>query len=82
MIQTLSATPCYKLFSFSSATYFMASSLIFCICDYFSGEGIPDLLLLLVNWTQKTMVEKLTYSNEVQVCFLFFVLPITQLRGS
>ncbi|KAI8562803.1 hypothetical protein RHMOL_Rhmol03G0063800 [Rhododendron molle] len=32
-----------------------------------SGEGIPDLLLLLVQWTQKTMVEKLTFSNEVQV---------------
>ncbi|CAJ1976957.1 unnamed protein product [Sphenostylis stenocarpa] len=31
-----------------------------------SGEGIPDLLLLLVQWTQKTMVEKLTYSEEVQ----------------
>jgi len=36
---------------------------------YFSGEGIPDLLLLLVQWTQKTMVEKLTYSEEVQVSF-------------
>ncbi|KAI8003040.1 Eukaryotic translation initiation factor 5B [Camellia lanceoleosa] len=32
-----------------------------------SGEGIPDLLLLLVQWTQETMIEKLTYSNEVQV---------------
>ncbi|KAI8003047.1 Eukaryotic translation initiation factor 5B [Camellia lanceoleosa] len=31
-----------------------------------SGEGIPDLLLLLVQWTQETMIEKLTYSNEVQ----------------
>ncbi|GMP79781.1 hypothetical protein CsSME_00035167 [Camellia sinensis var. sinensis] len=31
-----------------------------------SGEGIPDLLLLLVQWTQKTMIEKLIYSNEVQ----------------
>ncbi|PON76234.1 Translation initiation factor 2, gamma subunit [Parasponia andersonii] len=35
-----------------------------------TGEGIPDLLLLLVNWTQKTMVEKLTYSNEVQCTVL------------
>lgn len=35
--------------------------------DYGSGEGIPDLLLLLVQWAQKTMVEKLTYSNEIQV---------------
>ncbi|KAL7245938.1 hypothetical protein ACSBR2_001130 [Camellia fascicularis] len=35
-----------------------------------SGEGIPDLLLLLVQWTQKTMVEKLTYSNEVQCTVL------------
>ncbi|CAL5348569.1 unnamed protein product [Camellia sinensis] len=35
-----------------------------------SGEGIPDLLLLLVQWTQKTMIEKLTYSNEVQCTVL------------
>ncbi|KAK2977459.1 hypothetical protein RJ640_031018 [Escallonia rubra] len=35
-----------------------------------SGEGIPDLLLLLVQWTQKTMVEKLTYSHEVQCTVL------------
>jgi translation initiation factor 5B len=35
-----------------------------------SGEGIPDLLLLLVQWTQKTMVEKLTFSNEVQCTVL------------
>ncbi|KAF7140646.1 hypothetical protein RHSIM_Rhsim06G0017900 [Rhododendron simsii] len=35
-----------------------------------SGEGLPDLLLLLVQWTQKTMVEKLTFSNEVQCTVL------------
>lgn len=35
-----------------------------------SGEGIPDLLLLLCQWTQKTMVEKLTFSNEVQCTVL------------
>ncbi|XVF43788.1 hypothetical protein PTKIN_Ptkin02bG0068500 [Pterospermum kingtungense] len=35
-----------------------------------TGEGIPDLLLLLVQWTQKTMVEKLTYSDEVQCTVL------------
>ncbi|KAL1343421.1 hypothetical protein HN51_029807 [Arachis hypogaea] len=35
-----------------------------------SGEGIPDLLLLLVQWTQKTMAEKLTYSDEVQCTVL------------
>ncbi|KAI4352970.1 hypothetical protein L6164_007171 [Bauhinia variegata] len=35
-----------------------------------SGEGIPDLLLLLVQWTQKTMVEKLTYSEEVECTVL------------
>ncbi|XP_062097500.1 eukaryotic translation initiation factor 5B-like [Humulus lupulus] len=33
-------------------------------------EGIPDMLLLLVQWTQKTMVEKLTFSNEVQCIVL------------
>ncbi|XP_073146135.1 eukaryotic translation initiation factor 5B-like [Henckelia pumila] len=35
-----------------------------------SGEGIPDLLLLLVQWTQKTMVERLTCSNKVQCTVL------------
>ncbi|CAI9090352.1 OLC1v1025109C1 [Oldenlandia corymbosa var. corymbosa] len=35
-----------------------------------SGEGIPDLLLLLVQWSQKTMVEKLTYRNTVQCTVL------------
>ncbi|GAV91958.1 GTP_EFTU domain-containing protein/GTP_EFTU_D2 domain-containing protein/IF-2 domain-containing protein [Cephalotus follicularis] len=35
-----------------------------------SGEGIPDLLLLLVQWSQKTMVEKLTFINEVQCTVL------------
>ncbi|KAI3876114.1 hypothetical protein MKX03_005816 [Papaver bracteatum] len=32
-----------------------------------SGEGIPDMLLLLVEWTQKTMVEKPMFINEIQV---------------
>lgn len=35
-----------------------------------SGEGIPDLLSLMVYWTQKSMVEKLTYSKEVQCTVL------------
>nr|CAD1829228.1 unnamed protein product [Ananas comosus var. bracteatus] len=35
-----------------------------------SGEGIPDLLLLLIQWAQKTMVEKLTYVDEVQCTVL------------
>ncbi|CAN1768287.1 Eukaryotic translation initiation factor 5B [Linum perenne] len=35
-----------------------------------SGEGIPDLLLLLVQWAQKTMVDKLTFSNEIQCTVL------------
>ena len=34
---------------------------------HISGEGVPDLLLLLVQWAQKTMVEKLTFSNEIEV---------------
>ncbi|KAM1657108.1 hypothetical protein ACFXTN_041444 [Malus domestica] len=29
------------------------------------GEGIPDLLLLLLQWTLKTMVEKLTFSSKM-----------------
>ncbi|KAJ6827117.1 eukaryotic translation initiation factor 5B-like [Iris pallida] len=35
-----------------------------------SGEGIPDLLLLLVQWAQKTMEDKLTYVDEVQCTVL------------
>lgn len=35
-----------------------------------SGEGIPDLLSLMVYWTQNSMVEKLTYSKEVQCTVL------------
>lgn len=35
-----------------------------------SGEGIPDLLLLLVQWSQKTMIEKLTFRNEVECTVL------------
>ncbi|KAI3947738.1 hypothetical protein MKX01_034403 [Papaver californicum] len=35
-----------------------------------SGEGIPDMLLLLVQWTQKTMVEKLMFTNEIQCTVL------------
>lgn len=35
-----------------------------------SGEGIPELLLLLVQWAQKMMIKRLTYSEKVQVCFL------------
>lgn len=63
--------------------YFFKKNIYLCIFSWYfpilivpvfwtwinSGEGIPDLLLLLVQWTQKTMVERLTYSNEVQVCF-------------
>ncbi|KAG8388197.1 hypothetical protein BUALT_Bualt02G0100700 [Buddleja alternifolia] len=35
-----------------------------------SGEGIPDMLLLLVQWTQKTMIKRLTFSNEMQCTVL------------
>ncbi|KAH6776639.1 eukaryotic translation initiation factor 2 family protein [Perilla frutescens var. hirtella] len=34
------------------------------------GEGIPDLLLLLLQWAQKTMVKRLTNSEEVQCTVL------------
>lgn len=33
-----------------------------------SGEGIPDLLLMLVLRSQATMMEKLTFVNTVEVC--------------
>ncbi|XP_020261198.1 LOW QUALITY PROTEIN: eukaryotic translation initiation factor 5B-like [Asparagus officinalis] len=42
-----------------------------------SGEGIPDLLLLLIQWTQKTMEEKLTYSDEVECT----VLEVKMIEG-
>ncbi|KAI3878153.1 hypothetical protein MKW92_037333 [Papaver armeniacum] len=35
-----------------------------------SGEGIPDLLLLLVKWTEKTLVEKLMFTNQIQCTVL------------
>ncbi|KAI3733097.1 hypothetical protein L1987_64315 [Smallanthus sonchifolius] len=35
-----------------------------------SGEGIPEMLLLLIQWAQKTMIEKLTYSSEIQCTVL------------
>ncbi|CAI9290661.1 unnamed protein product [Lactuca saligna] len=35
-----------------------------------SGEGIPEMLLLLVQWAQKTMIEKLTYSSDIQCAVL------------
>ncbi|KAF2619214.1 hypothetical protein F2Q68_00040979 [Brassica cretica] len=35
-----------------------------------SGEGIPDMLLYLVMWSQKTMVEKLTFVDKVQCTVL------------
>ncbi|CAH8357209.1 unnamed protein product [Eruca vesicaria subsp. sativa] len=35
-----------------------------------SGEGIQDMLLLLVMWAQKTMVEKLTFVDKVQCTVL------------
>ncbi|KAF5179845.1 Translation initiation factor if-2 [Thalictrum thalictroides] len=35
-----------------------------------SGEGVPDLLLLLVMWTQKKMVDKLMFSDIVQCTVL------------
>nr|KAJ0223041.1 hypothetical protein LSAT_V11C200079860 [Lactuca sativa] len=31
-----------------------------------SSEGIPEMLLLLVQWAQKTMIEKLTYNSDIQ----------------
>jgi len=45
--------------------------------DLISGEGIPDLLLLLVQWAQKTMEEKLTFVDEVQVMY-FDLCAITE----
>lgn len=35
-----------------------------------SGEGIPDLLLLLIQWAQKTMEQKLMFVSEVQCTVL------------
>ena len=38
-----------------------------CFTFYPSGEGVPDMLMLLVNLTQKVMKEKLMYMSEVEV---------------
>ncbi|KNA24578.1 hypothetical protein SOVF_014450 [Spinacia oleracea] len=35
-----------------------------------SGEGIPDMLLVLVQWSQKTMIEKLTFRDEIECTVL------------
>ncbi|CAH2049733.1 unnamed protein product, partial [Thlaspi arvense] len=45
------------------------------------GEGISDLLLWLVQWTLKTMVERLTYSNEVQGATIALPLYFATERG-
>ncbi|CAI9290498.1 unnamed protein product [Lactuca saligna] len=41
-----------------------------CFLGQNSGEGIPEMLLLLVQWAQKTMTEKLTYSSDIQCTVL------------
>ena len=65
-----------SLFGFKIYHVFSLASIVlmlwFSIC--FSGEGIPDLLLLLIQWSQKTMVEKLTFRNEVQASFIFYYI--------
>ncbi|KAL1562311.1 photosystem II [Salvia divinorum] len=35
-----------------------------------SGEGVPDLLLLLVQWAQETNIKRVTYSEEVKCTVL------------
>lgn len=45
---------------------------------YCSGEGISDMLLQLVMWTQKTMVEKLTYREELQVDYIVTSLKLVE----
>ncbi|GER26557.1 eukaryotic translation initiation factor 2(eIF-2) family protein [Striga asiatica] len=35
-----------------------------------SGEGVPDLLFVLIQWAQKKMIKRLTYSSEVQCTVL------------
>jgi hypothetical protein len=39
------------------------------------GEGVPDLLLLLVRWVPEIMIEKLVYDNSVEVCALNTIIP-------
>ncbi|PHT84620.1 hypothetical protein T459_13063 [Capsicum annuum] len=40
-----------------------------------SGEGIPDLLLLLVQWTAKTMAERLTYNGPIVTSIRSLLTP-------
>ncbi|KAL5779155.1 hypothetical protein ACOSQ2_009892 [Xanthoceras sorbifolium] len=58
----------FKEQGFNTELYYINKEMgeTFSIFPQVLGKGIPDLLLLLVQWTQKTMVEKLTFSNEVQ----------------
>ncbi|KAL3619782.1 hypothetical protein CASFOL_034694 [Castilleja foliolosa] len=63
MGETYNIVPTSAIISFSTTSHIL-------VIMANSGEGIPDLLLLLVNWTQKTMIERLTYSDEVQCTVL------------
>jgi len=47
--------------------YTFVFSLVYTII-FSSGEVIPDLLMLLVRWVPKIMMERLTYVNTVEVC--------------
>lgn len=38
-----------------------------------SGEGVPDILMLLIQLTQKMMEDKLMYISEVQVALLLLL---------
>jgi translation initiation factor 5B len=51
------------LYVFYTSVFSLTYTIIFT-----SGEGIPDLLMLLVRWVPKIMMERLTYVNTVEVC--------------
>ena len=48
----------------------------------FSGEGVPDLLLVLIFWAQRSMAEKLAFQDELEVllfhkCYLINIFPFS-----
>ena len=64
----------YLCFAFSFHNHLLSDILLVCLSN---GEGIADLLLLLAQWTQRAMIEKLTFRNQVQVCISSTILALS-----
>lgn len=51
-------------------------------CPFIAGEGIPDLLLLLVQLTQQRMASRLTYLDKLQCTVLEVRLELRPLHAA